>query len=168
MGFLIASYFFLIFVFLGACLSKIETKLFLKAAWVLIADILSKISNLNWSPSYCLKLRYIKFFGSTFYQWFSNIHFPSQCLFFERAVDFTISLYDNKNVGSPFFKKFSFQSQFAEVFLNKSVPKKFRKTHRKLYMLVSLFQRSSRLHVEKRLRFRCVLVNFVKFLRTIM
>ena len=37
-----------LFVFLGACLHKIETKLLLKAAWVLIADILLKISNLSW------------------------------------------------------------------------------------------------------------------------
>ena len=27
-------------------------------------------------------------------------NFPSQCLFFERAINFTISLYYNKNVGS--------------------------------------------------------------------
>ena len=52
------------FFFLGACLHKIETKLLLKAAWVLIADILLKISNLSWWLSYCLKLRYIDFFGS--------------------------------------------------------------------------------------------------------
>ena len=36
------------FVFLGACLYKIEIKIFLEAAWVLIADILLQISNLNW------------------------------------------------------------------------------------------------------------------------
>ena len=34
--------------------------------------------------------------------------FSSQCLFFERAVDFMIYLYYNKNVGSPFFIKFLF------------------------------------------------------------
>ena len=33
---------------------------------------------------------------STFYKWFSDMHFPSQCLFFERAVDFRISLYYTK------------------------------------------------------------------------
>ena len=33
------------FIFLGACLYKIETKLFLKAVWVLIADKLWKMSN---------------------------------------------------------------------------------------------------------------------------
>ena len=44
---------------------------------------------------------------STFDQWFSNLHFPSQCLFFERAVDFMIFLYYNKNVGLSFFVKFS-------------------------------------------------------------
>ena len=38
-----------IFVFLRACLSKIQTKLFSKAAWVLIADIRLQISNINWS-----------------------------------------------------------------------------------------------------------------------
>ena len=51
------------FVFLGACLCKTETKLFLKAAWVLIEDILLKTSSLNWSLSYFLKLQYIHFFG---------------------------------------------------------------------------------------------------------
>ena len=45
---------------------------------------------------------------STFYQWFSNIHFPSLCLFFKKAFDFTISLYYNKNVGETFFVRFSF------------------------------------------------------------
>ena len=45
---------------------KIETKLFLKAPWVLIASILLKISNLNWSLSYYLKLRYMNFFSSKF------------------------------------------------------------------------------------------------------
>ena len=54
------------FVFLRACLSKIETKLFLKASWVLKSDILLKISNLNSSLSYCLKLRYVDFFGLNF------------------------------------------------------------------------------------------------------
>ena len=55
-----------IFVFLGACLSKIETKLPSKAAWVLTADILLQISNLNCTLSNCLKLRYINFFCSNF------------------------------------------------------------------------------------------------------
>ena len=50
---------------------------------------------------------------STFFKWFSNVHFPSQCLFYERAVDFKISLFDNKNNGSPFFVKFFFQNKFA-------------------------------------------------------
>ena len=54
------------FVFLGACLSKIETKLFSKAAWVLTAGLLWQIPNLNWSLSNCLKLRYINFFGLSF------------------------------------------------------------------------------------------------------
>ena len=54
---------------------------------------------------------------STFFKWFSEIHSTSQCLFFEIAVDFTISLYYNKNVGSPFSAKFSFQNQFAGDFL---------------------------------------------------
>ena len=44
------------FVFWRVCLSKIETKLFSKAAWVLTSEILLKISNLNWSLSNCLKL----------------------------------------------------------------------------------------------------------------
>ena len=50
-----------IFVFLGACLSKIETELFSKAAWVLTVDILVQISNLNWSLLNCLILQYINF-----------------------------------------------------------------------------------------------------------
>ena len=54
------------FVFLGARLSKIETKLFAKAAWVLIVDILLQISNLNWSLLNWLKLRYINLFGLNF------------------------------------------------------------------------------------------------------
>ena len=54
------------FVFLGARLSKIETKLFAKAAWVLVVDILLQISNLNWSLLNCLKLRYINLFGLNF------------------------------------------------------------------------------------------------------
>ena len=53
---------------------------------------------------------------SSFYQFFSNIHFPSRCLFLERVVDFTISFYYNKNVGSPFFVKFFFQNQSAGTF----------------------------------------------------
>ena len=61
------------FVFLGACLPEIETKLFSKTAWVLIADILLKMSNLNWSVSYCLKLWYIDFFGSNFSKFVLNI-----------------------------------------------------------------------------------------------
>ena len=64
MGFLILSK--KKFFFLGVCLSKIETKLFLKTAWVLIASILLNMSNLNWSLSFCLKLRYINFSGSKF------------------------------------------------------------------------------------------------------
>ena len=40
MGFFIP---YKIFVFLGACLSKIETTLFSKTAWVLIADIIANI-----------------------------------------------------------------------------------------------------------------------------
>ena len=70
---------------------------------------------------------------STFYQKFSDIHFTSQCLLFERAVDITVSLYYNKNVGSPFFVNSPFKISLREVFRNKTVPKKFRKTHRKLY-----------------------------------
>ena len=54
------------FVFLEACLSKIETKLFAKAAWVLTVDILLQIYNLNWSLLNCLRLRYINLFGSNF------------------------------------------------------------------------------------------------------
>ena len=54
------------FIFLGVFLSKIETKLLSKTAWVLITSILLKISNLNWSLSYCLKLQYINFLGSKF------------------------------------------------------------------------------------------------------
>ena len=53
-------------VFLGECLSQIETKLFSKAAWVLIVEIVLKISNLNWPLSHCLKPRYVDFFGSNF------------------------------------------------------------------------------------------------------
>ena len=60
--------------------------------------------------------------------------------FFERAVDFTISLYYNKYVGLPFFIKLSFQNQFAGGFPYKIVLKKFRKTHEKLYLLASLFR----------------------------
>ena len=36
-------------------------------------------------------------------------------MFFESAVDFTISLY-NKDAGSPFFVELSFQNQIAGVF----------------------------------------------------
>ena len=64
-----------IFVFFGACLSEIETKLFSKTAWVLIADILLKMSNLNWSLSYCLKLWYIDFFSSNFLNFVLNISY---------------------------------------------------------------------------------------------
>ena len=55
---------------------------------------------------------------STFYQWFSNVRFISQCVcvFFKKAIDFTIYFYYNENVGSPFFVKFSFQNQFAGGF----------------------------------------------------
>ena len=53
------------FFFLEACLSKIERQLFLNAARILIAGILF-ISNLNWALSYCLKSRYVYFFGSNF------------------------------------------------------------------------------------------------------
>ena len=76
----------------------------------------------------------------TSYQWLSNIHFPSQGLFLERALDFTISLCHNKYVGSPFFINPPFKTISQEVFNNKSVPQKFRKTHRKLYMAASLFR----------------------------
>ena len=41
--------------------------------------------------------------------------FPSQSMFFEIAVEFPIYLY-NKNVGSPFLVKFSFQNQLAGGF----------------------------------------------------
>ena len=75
---------------------------------------------------------------STFYQWFSNIHFASQWLFHKRAVDFTISLYYDKYVGSPFFISSPFKTNFQEVFHNKSVPKKFCKTNRKPYLPTSL------------------------------
>ena len=64
---------------------------------------------------------------STFYRWFSNIYFPSQCLFFERGVEFTVSLYYNENVGSQY------------IFHIKGVPKKFRKTHRRIYICRRLF-----------------------------
>ena len=60
--------------------------------------------------------------------------------FFKKAVDFTIYFYYNKNVGSPFFVKFSFQIHFAGGFHNKSVLKNVYKTHRKLYLPASLFQ----------------------------
>ena len=59
--------------------------------------------------------------------------------FVERAVDCTISL-DYKNFGSPFFLRFYLKTSSQEVFNNKGVPKKFHKTHRKLYMPASLFQ----------------------------
>ena len=52
---------------------------------------------------------------STFYQWFSSIHFRSQCLFFERVVDFTISLYYNKYAVR----------HFDNFFTSKSVRKSF-------------------------------------------
>ena len=62
---------------------------------------------------------------STFYQWFSNIHFTSQCLFFQRTANFTISFYYKKNIGSPFFVKFPFQKPVCRmVFNHESVPKK--------------------------------------------
>ena len=51
------------FVLLWAYLYKVQIKLFLKATCVFIVDILLKISSLNWSLSYCFKLRYIDFFG---------------------------------------------------------------------------------------------------------
>ena len=53
----------------------------------------------------------------------------------------------------------------SQVFHNKCVPKKLGKTHGKLYMPASLFQKSWRLQVEKRLWYRCIPMNFVKFLR---
>ena len=57
-----------IFVYL-----KLKKKFFSKAAWVPIADMLLQLSNLNWSLSYCLKLRYINFFGSNFSKIFLRI-----------------------------------------------------------------------------------------------
>ena len=53
----------------------------------------------------------------------------------------------------------------SQVFHNNCVPKKLDKTHGKLYMPASLFQKSWRLQVEKRFWCRCIPVNFVKFLR---
>ena len=115
-----------------------------KFFWQLIAPLLDKI-NTNTDTESCT-LKYSQFFFlkiirvtkyssytlekkylwkswklllssmSTFCQGFSNVHFPSQCLFLERAVDFTIYLYYNKHVGSTFFIKFSFQNQFAGGF----------------------------------------------------
>ena len=62
-----------IFVFLGACLSEFEAKLFPNASGVPRADMLLKISNLNCSLSYRMKLRYVYFFGLNFsYFFFEN------------------------------------------------------------------------------------------------
>ena len=55
-----------IFIFLEVFLSKIETRLFSKTTWVPIASMLLKTSNSNWPLSFCLKWRYIYFFGSKF------------------------------------------------------------------------------------------------------
>ena len=54
---------------------------------------------------------------SNFYQWLWKIHFPSHCLFFERAVEFTIYLYYNKNVDSkPVRRRFSIIKVFLKNF----------------------------------------------------
>ena len=65
--------------FIGACLSEIETKLFSKVAWLLTSYILLQISNLNWSLSNCLKLRYINFFGSDFSNFVLRILYSIVC-----------------------------------------------------------------------------------------
>ena len=71
---------------------------------------------------------------SLFYQWFSNIYnLPRNVCFFARAVIIKIGMSVlHFSLNSP-FKTIS-----QEVFHNKNVPKNFRKTHRKLYMLASL------------------------------
>ena len=61
---------------------------------------------------------------SIFYRSYSNILFPSQCLFFERAVNFTMSLCYSKNIVSPFFIKFSFKTSSREIFHKEGVSKK--------------------------------------------
>ena len=71
-----------------------------------------------------------------FDQWFSNLHFPSQCLFFERAADFKISLYYNKNVcRSSFIVKVFFIMRF---FIRKVLPRNFDKLTENTYNDVSL------------------------------
>ena len=61
------------------------------------------------------------------------IQFTSQCLFFARAVIIKIGMSVlHFSLNSPF------KTSSQEVFHNKNVPKNFRKTHRKLYMLASL------------------------------
>ena len=45
------------------------------------------------------------------------MHFPWQYVFFERAVDFSIYFYYNKDAGSPIFNKILDQNQFAGDFL---------------------------------------------------
>ena len=93
-----------VFFFLGTFLSNIKTKLFSKTAWVLIADILLKISSLNWSLSYCLKLRYIDFFGSNF----SN---------FVLRIVYIIWWWSFK----PVTKKFVFKNKNFEFVISKSM-----------------------------------------------
>ena len=60
---------------------------------------------------------------SIFYRSYSNILFPSQCLFFERAVNFTTSLYYSKNIVLPFFIKFSFKTSSRDIFHKEGVSK---------------------------------------------
>ena len=106
-----------IFVFLGACLSKIETKFFSKAAWVLTADMLLQISNLNCSLSNCLKLRYINFFGPNFSNfdlrivyikwWLSLKPVSEEFVLINENFEFVISKYMHK-LPSPLKHVFCF------------------------------------------------------------
>ena len=61
---------------------------------------------------------------SIFSRSYLNILFPSRCLFFERAVNVTISLYYSKNVVLPFFIKFSLKTSSRKVFHKEGVSKK--------------------------------------------
>ena len=76
---------------------------------------------------------------SPFEKCFSQTHFPSHCLFLERAVNFTICLSYNKDVSSPFFAKLSDQRQFCKSDHKKGVLKKLGKIHRITSFLESPF-----------------------------
>ena len=79
---------------------------------------------------------------STFYRWFSNIHFPRNVCFLKEASTspsrylFTIIRMSVRH----FSQNSPLKTSSHDVFHNKGVPKKFRRTHRCIYMPASLFQ----------------------------